>query len=124
IGDVLPQLFATPLVPKSEEAVMEPTRHSSTMEAQGYFEAALTTAFMEIHRVLKPGGISIVVYAHKTTEGWETMLNGLLQAGLVVTGSWPMHTEKKGRLREMASAALASSIYMVCRKQERQPLGF
>jgi adenine-specific DNA methylase len=30
----------------------------------------------------------------------------------------------KERLRSKASAALASSIYMVCRKAERQPLGF
>jgi len=52
------------------------------------------------------------------------MLNSLVSAGLVVTGSWPMHTERKIRLRSIASAALASSIYMVCRKNERQPLGF
>ena len=67
---------------------------------------------------------TVIVYAHKTTDGWETMFNGLINAGLVVTGSWPLHTEKKGRLREIASAALASSIYMVCRKIERQPVGF
>jgi adenine-specific DNA methylase len=52
------------------------------------------------------------------------MLNGLVQAGLVVTASWPVHTEMQARLRATASAALASSIYMVCRKQEREPLGF
>jgi adenine-specific DNA methylase len=123
-GDVLPELFATPLVPKLDEAVMEPARHSNNDEAKTFFEQSLTDSFREIHRILKPGGITIVVYAHKTTEGWETMLNGLVEAGLVVTGSWPMHTEKKGRLREMASAALASSIYMVCRKMERETLGF
>jgi len=77
-----------------------------------------------MRRVLKPGGVAVIVYAHKTTEGWETMLNSLVSAGLVVTGSWPMHTERKIRLRSIASAALASSIYMVCRKNERQPLGF
>jgi putative DNA methylase len=52
------------------------------------------------------------------------MLNSLLEGGLVVTGSWPMHTEMKTRLVAARTAALASSIYMVCRKQERQPLGF
>lgn len=124
VGDIFPEIFATPLVPKLGEAVMEPTRHSNNDAAKTFFEQSLTNSFREIHRILKPGGISIVVYAHKTTEGWETMLNGLVEAGLVVTGSWPMHTEKKGRLREMASAALASSIYMVCRKMEREPLGF
>ena len=124
VGDLFPNLFATPVVPKSGEAIMEPIRHKNNMKAKGFFESLLGEAFCEIHRVLKPGGIAVVVYAHTTTEGWETMLKGLVQAGLVVTGSWPMHTEKQSRLRAMASAALASSIYMVCRKVEREPLGF
>ena len=73
-----------------------------------------------MHRVLKPGGIAVIVYAHTTTEGWETMLNALVDAGFLVTSSWPIHTERKGRLL----AAQSSSIYMVCRKAEREPLGF
>ena len=88
------------------------------------FEQLIRNAFMEIYRTLKPGGILVIVYAHKTTQGWETMLKSLIGAGLVVTGSWPIHTEKMGRLREIASAALASSIYMVCRKLVRNKLGF
>ena len=84
----------------------------------------LGDSFQEMHRVLKPEGIAVIVYAHKTTEGWETMLNGLVQAGFVVTGSWPIHTEMKNRLVAARSAALASSIYMVCRKTVREPLGF
>jgi putative DNA methylase len=124
LGDLFPELFATPLVPKSGEAIMEPTRHESREAAQAFFERLLGESFCEIERVLKPGGIAVIVYAHKTTEGWETMLNGLVEAGLVVTASWPMHTENRGRLRAAQSAALASSIYMVCRKMEREPLGF
>jgi len=89
-----------------------------------FFESKLGKSFQEMHRVLKPGGIATIVYAHKTTEGWETMLNGLVDAGFVVTGSWPLHTERKARLRSAQSAALASSIYMVCRKTEREELGF
>lgn len=124
VGEYFPELFSTPVIPKADEAIMEPDRHPNKEQAKIFFEETLGSAFKEIHRVLKPGGIAIVVYAHKTTAGWETMLNGLVEAGLVVTGSWPMHTERKMRLRSIASAALASSIYMVCRKMEREPLGF
>ena len=124
IGQVFPELFLTPVVAKSGEAIMEPTRHDDGVAAKQFFEETLGAAFKEMHRILKPGGVAVIVYAHKTTEGWETMLNGLVNAGLVVTGSWPMHTESKTRLRAAASAALASSIYMVCRKVEREPLGF
>jgi adenine-specific DNA methylase len=124
VGEQFPELFSTPTVPKSEEAIMEPTRHESKEEAKVFFERMLSESFQEMHRVLKPEGVVVAVYAHKTTEGWETMLNGLIDAGFVVTGSWPIHTEMKARLRSAQSAALASSIYMVCRKTEREPLGF
>jgi adenine-specific DNA methylase len=124
VGDLFPTLFATPVVPKIEEAIMEPTRHEDKEQARTFFERLLGESFCEMERVLQPGGVAVIVYAHKTTEGWETMLNALVDAGLVVTASWPVHTEMKARLRATASAALASSIYMVCRKMEREPLGF
>jgi adenine-specific DNA methylase len=135
VGDFFPELFSTPEAPKREEAIAElpllrgmnkekASAQFSDLKSSKHFEFLLKQSFKEICRVLKPGGVAVIVYAHKTTEGWETMLNALVEAGLVVTGSWPMHTERKGRLREIASAALASSIYMVCRKMEREPLGF
>ncbi len=124
VGELFPELFATPTVPKTGEAIMEPTRHEDKDQAKAFFEDLLGQAFQEMHRVLRPGGVAVIVYAHKTTAGWETMLNALVDAGLVVTGSWPMHTERSNRLRAVASAALASSIYMICRKVERESLGF
>ncbi len=126
VGDIFPDLFATPLVPKTDE-ICEMAGWDSKRYAhkdKRFFESEITKAFQEIYRVLKPGGVTIIVYAHKTTAGWETMLNGLSKTGFVLTGSWPIHTEMKVRLRASASAALASSIYMVCRKMEREPVGF
>jgi len=77
-----------------------------------------------VFRVLKPKGIAVVVYAYKFTEGWETVINALLDSGLVVKGAWPLYTELEGRLRARDSAVLASSIYIVARKMPRQPTGF
>lgn len=121
VGDLFPDLFATPTTPKNDEIIAD---KFSTGKTSDFFEKMLSDSFKEIYRLLKPDGIASIVYAHKTTTGWETMLNSLVSAGLVVTGSWPIHTEKKGRLREISSAALASSIYMVCRKIERKKVGF
>jgi len=126
VGEHFPDLFSTPTAPKTEEVVemsgWDPDRYAH--KDQDFFEEKLKKSFQEMNRVLKPGGIATIVYAHKTTKGWETMLNGLVDAGFVVTGSWPLHTERKARLRSAQSAALASSIYMVCRKTERGELGF
>ena len=43
------------------------------------------------------------------------MLSGLIGAGIAVTGTWPLRTERSGRMRDVASNALASSIVLVCR---------
>ena len=75
-------------------------------------------ALAEGRRVLAPGGIAVIVFAHKTTAGWETLLNALIAAGWIVTASWPIDTERGARLRAMGSAALASSIHIVCRPRE------
>jgi putative DNA methylase len=91
---------------------------------KAFFEETLKQAFQEIHRVLKAAGAAVIVYAHKSTAGWETVVNALLDSGLVVTGAWPLHTEMRGRLRSQDSAALASSIYIIARKMARQPTGF
>ena len=89
-----------------------------------FFEDMLKKSFQEIHRVLKPNGIAIIVYAHKSTEGWETLVNSLLDSGLIMTGAWPLGTEMQSRIRAKESAALSSSIYIVARKMKREPTGF
>jgi len=84
----------------------------------------LKKSFQEIYRVLKPNGIAVIVYAHKSTQGWETLVNSLLDSGLIMTGAWPINTEMQARLRARESATLASSIYIVARKMKREQTGF
>jgi len=123
VGDLYPELFSTPLSPKSKEIVAY-THNKSLKEAKIFFEENLKKSFKEIYRILKPNGIVTIVYAHKSTEGWETLINSLLDSGLIITASWPINTEMRERLRANESAALASSIYIVTRKMKREPTGF
>jgi putative DNA methylase len=119
IGDLYPDLFATPLTPKSQEiaemASWDKKRYG--YKDKNFFEKNLKKAFQEIYRVLKLNGIAVIVYAHKSTEGWETVINALLDSGLVITATYPLNTEMQSRLRASDSAALSSSIYIVYYRQ-------
>jgi adenine-specific DNA methylase len=119
-----PELFSTPLSPKTKEIVAYSNIEGGFEAGKNFFENMLKKSFKEISRVLKPNGISVIVYAHKSTAGWETLINSLLESGLVVTAAWPINTEMKERLRASESAALASSIYMVAGKYPKIKIGF
>jgi adenine-specific DNA methylase len=124
IGDLYPDLFATPLVPKSQEIVANPIRQGGQHKAKAFFESMLKKSFQEIYRVLKPNKIVTIVYAHKSTSGWETLINSLLDSGLVVTGAWPINTEMVSKLNAQGTASLMSSIYIIARKMKRESTGF
>ncbi|MGE5588605.1 MAG: DUF1156 domain-containing protein [Clostridia bacterium] len=124
VGDLHPELLATPLTPKSEEIVAYVHEGGGFEEGKRFFEEMIMKAFRETHRVLKPEGIALIVFAHKTTDAWETIISALLSSGLYLTASWPLHTEMSARLRAKESAALASSIYMVCRKRVKEETAY
>lgn len=117
IGPLYPELFATDLVPKegeiAEMAYWDRARYAN--KDKHFFETEMKRALLEVARTLSPDGVAVIVFAHKTTAGWEAMLQAVIDAGLEVTGSWPIDTERPGRLREQNSAALASSVHIVCR---------
>ena len=84
----------------------------------------MARAFAEGRRVLREDGVGAVVFAHKTTEGWEALLSGMIRGGWTITASWPIATEMATRLRARDSAALATSIHLVCRRRpDHAPVG-
>ena len=106
-----------PLTPKGPE-LCEMARWDSVRyphKDQQFFEDGIARAFIEGRRVLSEDGIGSVVFAHKTTEGWEALLSGMIRGGWTITGSWPIATEMGSRLRARDSAALATSVHLVCR---------
>lgn len=121
IGPFLPEVFAHPETPKDEEicemAGWDPVRYRH--KNRTFFESRMQAALAHGRRVVWPGGIGVVVFAHKTTTGWEAMLQALVDAGWIVTASWPIDTEMGSRLRARNSAVLSSSVHLVCRPRER-----
>ncbi|MXW09549.1 MAG: DUF1156 domain-containing protein [Gammaproteobacteria bacterium] len=114
-----------PLSPKTGEAVQDETKQGGGRpKNREWFEDTMAKAFTEGRRVLREDGVGSVVFAHKTTEGWEALLSGMIRGGWTITGSWPIATEMTSRLRARDSAALATSIHLICRPRPHDaPVG-
>jgi adenine-specific DNA methylase len=106
-----------PLTPKTLELCemkhWDPVRYAN--KDQAFFEQGMQCAFAEGRRLLQEDGMGCVVFAHKTTEGWEALLSGMIRGSWTVTGSWPIATERPGRPRSQESAALSTSVHLICR---------
>ena len=104
------------LTPKEKEIVVDrPHRLSNSTKTAGSYESGMAQAFTEGRRILREDGIGSVVFAHKTTEGWEALLSGMIRGGWTITGSWPVATEMGSRLNARETASLATSIHLICR---------
>lgn len=106
----------TGLSPKAEECTWNQAHFvNGVPKSRASFEAKVSEAFAEMRRVLAPQGIASIVFAHKTTEGWEALLTGMIRAGFSLSASWPIATERAARLNAKEAAALATSVHLICR---------
>jgi putative DNA methylase len=112
---VEPEIFSECSTPKSSQAIVW---HPASQTERESYEDKMRAALAEGRRITVPGGIGIVVFAHKSTAGWEAQLQSIIGAGWVVTASWPIDTERSGRTNANNTASLASSIHLVCRPRE------
>ena len=116
--------FAEPLGPKWDasasdgELVDDASRFDGDRKkSKQVYEEGMFRAFLASHRALKPSGRMVVVFANKQPDAWEALVSAIIRAGFVVDGSWPIQTERGARTRSLSSAALASSVWLVCRKR-------
>jgi putative DNA methylase len=123
IGNLYPEHFSGELTPKKKEIVADAKRHGSKEKAKKFYEEMMEKSLQEAWRVLKPNSPLVMVYAHKTTAGWSTLVEALRKTGFVIQEAWPIHTERPGRLLEIGSSALASSIFLCARKREKGKVG-
>ena len=127
LSATFPDLFSTLAVPKSEELVATTYRHGSRDAAEAFFLAGMTEAMRRLAEQAHPAFPVTIYYAFRQSEresdsgtsstGWETFLAAVIRAGFAISGTWPMRTEKQGRMTEFRTNALASSIVLVCRPQ-------
>ena len=130
LKDVYPDLFSTMLVPKAEELVAIPYRFGGeAAKAKEFFEDGMLQTCKQLYLYSSDDYPITIYYAYKQSEtkenesgketvsnGWETMLSSIIKADLMITGTWPIHTERETGLKAAVNA-LASSIVLVCRKR-------
>lgn len=124
LRDVHPDLFSTMLVPKEEELVANPYRHDGKEGASKFFEEGFQRVFARAREGASEGFPITVYYAFKqqelasegvTSTGWATLLEGMIGAGWTITATWPVRSERAGRMVSVGTNALASSIVLSLR---------
>ncbi len=88
-----------------------------SQRSKAAYEEGMFRAFQACSEALASEGRMVVVFAHKHPDAWEALVAGIIRAGFVVDGSWPIQTERTARTRSLSSAALSSSVWLVCRKR-------
>lgn len=118
-------IFASELIRKEEECVVDrPHSRSSSKKDELFYEKKITGAAAEGRRVLSDSGCACIVFAHKTTEGWEALLSGIIASNMRITASWPITTELSSRLNARETASLDTSVHLVCRPRPNDaPVG-
>ena len=122
LKDVLPSTVRTTLTPKAQELVANPYRHGGKEGAAEFFVDGFNHVFAHIRETANTDVPMTVYYAYKqqdeksgTSTGWYALLDGLIKAGWEITATWPVRSERGGRMISVGTNALASSIVLACR---------
>ncbi|CAN5441847.1 DUF1156 domain-containing protein [soil metagenome] len=118
-GHVYPELFTRSLTDKENEAVANPAKFAGldgpARRASLDYQERMATIFTECRRVLKTEGVMTLMFTHKATGAWDALTTGLIEAGFVITASWPINTESESSLHIKDKSAANSTILLVCR---------
>lgn len=126
LRNVFPSLFGTLTTPKTEELIASPDRHGGRNSAEKFFLEGMSQAIKNMAENSDPNFPAAIYYAFKQSDieaegvsstGWATFISAVIDAGFSVVGTWPVRTEKPGRLVSVGTNALANSVVLVCRKR-------
>ncbi len=124
LSSTIDDVFREPLSPKWDkehsdgELIDDSSRFDGDkVKSKAVYEDGMFRAFQACHKSLTSDGRLVIVFAHKHPDAWETLVSAIIRAGFVVDGSWPIQTEMGNRTRALSSAALSSSVWLVCKKR-------
>ena len=124
LSQVWPDECSTLLSPKAEELIANSYRAGSRVQAEKHFESGMAEFMGHVVENQTTDIPATVYYAYKATEsnegetrttGWDTFLQAVFDAGLQINATWPIRTERPGRMLSVGTNALATSIVLACR---------
>ncbi|MBB4642745.1 DUF1156 domain-containing protein [Rhizorhapis suberifaciens] len=127
LKEVYPDLFGLLVTPKADELVATPYRHGGREAADAFFLEGMRRAITTMAQHTSADFPTTIYYAFKQSEveqegisstGWATFIQSIVEAGYAVVGTWPLRTEKPGRMIAVGTNALANSVVLVCRKRD------
>jgi len=120
LRDKFPDLFRPGLVRQEDEIVVTNANLDSdgATKSGEFYRREMISALSAARDAVKPNGIGVVVFAESSTASWEAMLSAVIEAGWMISGSWPIDTELQTRTQAANSASLQSSVHIVCRPRE------
>ena len=129
-GYIFPEDFTRHLTEKDMEAIASPARFkgagtkaaSAKKLATQDYETKMAEIFAECRRVIKPDGIMCVMFTHKSTTAWDALTVALISEGFSITRTWPVKTEAEAAINIKDRAAARTTILLVCRPRDRNPI--
>lgn len=120
---VMPDLYRTVSAPKAGELTAVPAHHNGRIDdAKAYFIEGFTETFRSLQNALADGLPMLIVYASKEQSGgaaeqtrWASILTAMVNSGLEITGTWPIHGTTLARMISAGTNAVATYVVMVAR---------
>lgn len=103
--------------PKTEELIVD-RKHKLAPNPKDseFFRNKMARCLTEATRLLHDDGLAILMYGHKDINAWLALFRAITDAGMRVTTSWPVSTERKSKFKHGKVDALGISCILVLRR--------
>jgi len=105
--------FAPEYCPKTGEIVENRSRGLSMQD----FEGGLTIVLRKSGEKIADDGLVIFTFHHAEGSSWESVLNSVCNANLVIEAIYPVHSEREASLHLQDNEAIAYDLIHVCRRR-------
>lgn len=90
----------------SEEAIVALDKQNKQVKNESHYQEIMQSIWQEAYRVLKDKGVALMLYSHKTFEGWKVIAEVFKNTNFFVESVIPLEMERIARPRAMNYQAL------------------